>query len=355
MRSADVKVLTVGGLVFSSDPRMSVIVKSINDGLQSSWSLKIKKSALSDSGEYKCQVNTEPTISKTVVLYVASDKKKETEIKMLETEKQNKYAERENHTENYDNSTTHNPALRTEEIKHSKIMDKNAAESKQDSSSEFLTSIIIPLCSLASIALLVTFLGVVRLCYSWKLNPKGESRQRRLSHSGALERRQSSSSLRSSNSRRSSESVSSRTSRRSRKRSEHRNEKIYMQNYSSGRLSPLEEVKEPTPKVSSKKPLYLVVRLDSLDTTNDDNEETNEAIKNLIEVKNDSANKTASIKNFSKYPIKSDVRSSLKILNVPDNEKLNDSSPSISHKSCDSASSTYVETSKVISVQKYSI
>ena len=70
VRSSDIKVLSVGGLVFSSDPRMTVTTTYTDNNLQSIWSLRIGKSIKSDSGEYKCQVNTEPTISGSVRLIV---------------------------------------------------------------------------------------------------------------------------------------------------------------------------------------------------------------------------------------------------------------------------------------------
>ena len=70
VRSADIKVLTVGGLVFSSDPRMTVTMTNKDNDMQSTCSLRISQSIISDSGEYKCQVNTEPTISRSVKLNV---------------------------------------------------------------------------------------------------------------------------------------------------------------------------------------------------------------------------------------------------------------------------------------------
>ena len=70
VRSADIKVLTVGGLVFSSDPRMTVTMTNDDNDMQSTCSLRISQSIRSDSGEYKCQVNTEPTLSWSVKLNV---------------------------------------------------------------------------------------------------------------------------------------------------------------------------------------------------------------------------------------------------------------------------------------------
>ena len=63
-------VLTVGGLVFSSDPRIGVVSSTWPDQAAGTWSLQIAEAALRDSGEYQCQVNTEPKESLDVTLVV---------------------------------------------------------------------------------------------------------------------------------------------------------------------------------------------------------------------------------------------------------------------------------------------
>ena len=56
-------VLTVGSMVFSSNPRIAVLT----DG---TWSLEIIQVREGDEGEYQCQVNTEPKKSAVVRLVV---------------------------------------------------------------------------------------------------------------------------------------------------------------------------------------------------------------------------------------------------------------------------------------------
>jgi len=60
LRVRDVQVLTVGGLVFSSDPRMEVVLEAGKWKTSGSWTLRISPAVPQDSGIYQCQVNTEP-------------------------------------------------------------------------------------------------------------------------------------------------------------------------------------------------------------------------------------------------------------------------------------------------------
>ena len=66
LRLPDMSVLTVGGLVFSSDPRLAV---TVSPGA-SIWQLEVRNVSLSDGGEYQCQVNTNTRLSTTVLLSV---------------------------------------------------------------------------------------------------------------------------------------------------------------------------------------------------------------------------------------------------------------------------------------------
>jgi len=70
IRLHDISVLTVGGLVFSSDPRIDVVSYSRPGHSLGSWTLSIRDSRVEDSGTYQCQVNTEPTRRKTYTLEV---------------------------------------------------------------------------------------------------------------------------------------------------------------------------------------------------------------------------------------------------------------------------------------------
>ena len=73
MRSSDVSVLTVGGLVFSSDPRIAVVAPSRPGQTAGTWSLQISQASVRDSGDYQCQVNSEPKESLDVTLVVRGD------------------------------------------------------------------------------------------------------------------------------------------------------------------------------------------------------------------------------------------------------------------------------------------
>jgi len=73
MRSSDMSVLTVGGLVFSSDPRVGLVSPSTPGKIVGSWSLQIQEASPRDSGEYQCQVNSEPKESLDVTLVVRGE------------------------------------------------------------------------------------------------------------------------------------------------------------------------------------------------------------------------------------------------------------------------------------------
>ena len=70
LRSSDVSVLTDGGLVFSSDPRIAVVSPSRPGQTAGTWTLQIRQVTRGDEGEYQCSVNTEMKMSWRVVLRV---------------------------------------------------------------------------------------------------------------------------------------------------------------------------------------------------------------------------------------------------------------------------------------------
>jgi hypothetical protein len=70
MRVADVTVLSVGALTFSSDPRFSVIHVPRPRIRADDWTLVISGTEARDAGRYECSVNTLPKISHTVALAV---------------------------------------------------------------------------------------------------------------------------------------------------------------------------------------------------------------------------------------------------------------------------------------------
>ena len=63
-------VLTVGGFVFSSDPRIGVVASSGPGQVFGTWTLQIQRVGTRDAGEYQCQVNSEPKESLDVTLVV---------------------------------------------------------------------------------------------------------------------------------------------------------------------------------------------------------------------------------------------------------------------------------------------
>ena len=70
LRWADMSVLTVGGLVFSSDPRLVVAAARLGPATLA-WKLYISEVGPADSGDYQCQINTEPKQSLDVTLMVS--------------------------------------------------------------------------------------------------------------------------------------------------------------------------------------------------------------------------------------------------------------------------------------------
>ena len=70
LRARDMTVLTVGGLVFSSDPRVSV---TSAPGGRSVYQLEVARVRAEDAGRYTCQVNTDQELSLTVQLEVTGE------------------------------------------------------------------------------------------------------------------------------------------------------------------------------------------------------------------------------------------------------------------------------------------
>lgn len=66
MRSRDLHILTSSEISFSSDTRFSPEHMPGSDA----WTLRLVGAKKSDSGNYECQVNTEPKIMYTVHLFV---------------------------------------------------------------------------------------------------------------------------------------------------------------------------------------------------------------------------------------------------------------------------------------------
>lgn len=69
MRRRDLAILTSNTFVYTTDSRFSVI--HIQDS--NNWDLRVKSVSLKDSGEYDCQINTEPKINFPINLDVISE------------------------------------------------------------------------------------------------------------------------------------------------------------------------------------------------------------------------------------------------------------------------------------------
>ena len=63
-------VLTVGGFVFSSDPRIGVVAPSRPGQVFGTWTLQIQKVSPRYAGEYQCQIYSDPKESHDVTLVV---------------------------------------------------------------------------------------------------------------------------------------------------------------------------------------------------------------------------------------------------------------------------------------------
>ncbi|KAJ8921359.1 hypothetical protein NQ315_002974 [Exocentrus adspersus] len=68
IRSKDLHILTSGRLTFSGDSRFESVH---SDSSGDFWGLRIRGVYVSDSGQYECQVNTEPKMSLAIKLSVA--------------------------------------------------------------------------------------------------------------------------------------------------------------------------------------------------------------------------------------------------------------------------------------------
>eukprot|EP00092_Neocalanus_flemingeri_P067262 GFUD01082068.1.p1 GENE.GFUD01082068.1~~GFUD01082068.1.p1 ORF type:complete len:404 (-),score=84.18 GFUD01082068.1:111-1322(-) len=403
---------------------MTVVNNYRNIDTQATWTLRISQAIEADSGEYKCQVNTEPAISAAFMLNVrssnlrekshtldlisASSFEKTVKEKLSVVELHVNDADSESLSEHekklssgkdpqnmsvlsFSTDQTYNPETDAAEGPIY-VKEMNATESKLESKIENLMSILLPLCSLIVIFLVVIVLGSLRVFYSWKLNPRGNSRRSR-SRSVTLERRQSSGSLRSTGSRRSRDSVNSHTSKISnRKEREWKRErginKEMSENYGP---SPLHEMAKPTCELNSKKPIFLIVRVDGLEKEEISNynespymkskhsfkgssvlakthlkDMMNETKESQAETEKKVSNRTNEKKHYTKTStglLHSEVTESYDISD-PDNAEVskamdkgstNGSCASLSQLSCGSTVSVYVETSKVISVQRFTI
>lgn len=69
VRHKDVQILSVGGRIFTSDPRFS----SIHSEDEGRYTLVIKRVRPDDQGTYECQISTKPTMSIFIRLFITSE------------------------------------------------------------------------------------------------------------------------------------------------------------------------------------------------------------------------------------------------------------------------------------------
>ena len=70
IRQRDVHILTMGGVVYTSDPRVAVSHSGGGGGNGDLWTMTIRSTKVTDTSRYECQVNTEPKKSKEFSLRV---------------------------------------------------------------------------------------------------------------------------------------------------------------------------------------------------------------------------------------------------------------------------------------------
>lgn len=68
IRNVDLQILTAGLMTFSSDSRFKVNHENSVD--EKDWSLLIKNVKVEDSGEYECQISTDPKMKLNINLVV---------------------------------------------------------------------------------------------------------------------------------------------------------------------------------------------------------------------------------------------------------------------------------------------
>ena len=68
IRNVDLQILTAGLMTFSSDTRFSVNHENSVD--EKDWNLLIKNVKVEDSGEYECQISTDPKMKLNINLLV---------------------------------------------------------------------------------------------------------------------------------------------------------------------------------------------------------------------------------------------------------------------------------------------
>lgn len=68
IRNVDLQILTAGLMTFSSDSRFRVNHENSVD--EKDWSLLIKNVKVEDSGEYECQISTDPKMKLNINLLV---------------------------------------------------------------------------------------------------------------------------------------------------------------------------------------------------------------------------------------------------------------------------------------------
>lgn len=69
IRTRDLHILTSGALTFSADSRFESVHSSNGDF----WGLRLRGARIADTGQYECQVNTDPKMSLAINLVVTGE------------------------------------------------------------------------------------------------------------------------------------------------------------------------------------------------------------------------------------------------------------------------------------------
>lgn len=69
IRTKDLHILTSGTLTFSADSRF----ESVHSNSRDFWGLRIRGARIADTGQYECQVNTDPKMSFAINLTVTGE------------------------------------------------------------------------------------------------------------------------------------------------------------------------------------------------------------------------------------------------------------------------------------------
>ena len=263
LRRSDLSVLTVGSLVFTSDPRITVVTT------HNTYSISIARVGVEDQGEYACQVNTRPRITHTVYLRVSDNHT----IPSNTSYQDNNTSENRVTDDGKDNSAkdNHKDNVLKNDGKENDVKDENKMVQTYETVREVLENsaptptslplsphkddnlLLLTILLFSALVLAVIGVGSVRGLYTRWRNPKPTPARPR-SRTGTIDSRRSSGSRRSQDSNQSKDSRGSRSSKSSRRKVKMREKQlererlaIYEEIRPKPILLPLVQMIEPAP------------------------------------------------------------------------------------------------------------